>query len=49
MGCDDRDERVLQGRDRLHDLAGTYTVVRSSGCGLLRTDPRPTADTIGYY
>lgn len=49
MGCDDRDERVLQGRDRLHDLAGTYSVVRCSGCGLLRTDPRPTADTIGYY
>lgn len=49
MGCKSRDELVLQGRDRLHDLPGTYSVVRCSACGLLRTDPRPTADTIGYY
>jgi 2-polyprenyl-3-methyl-5-hydroxy-6-metoxy-1,4-benzoquinol methylase len=49
MGCESRDELVLQGRDRLHDLPGTYSVVRCSACGLLRTDPRPTADTIGYY
>ncbi|HYE35045.1 class I SAM-dependent methyltransferase [Methylocaldum sp.] len=49
MGCASRDELVLQGRDRLHDLAGTYSVVRCSECGLLRTNPRPTADTIGYY
>jgi len=49
MGCESSDELVLQGKDRLHDLPGTYSVVRCSGCGLLRTDPRPTADTIGYY
>jgi 2-polyprenyl-3-methyl-5-hydroxy-6-metoxy-1,4-benzoquinol methylase len=48
-GRESRDEPVLKGRDRLHDLPGTYSVVRCSVCGLLRTDPRPTADTIGYY
>jgi 2-polyprenyl-3-methyl-5-hydroxy-6-metoxy-1,4-benzoquinol methylase len=49
MGCKSSAEPVLRGKDRLHDLAGTYSVVRCSGCGLLRTDPRPTPDTIGYY
>jgi 2-polyprenyl-3-methyl-5-hydroxy-6-metoxy-1,4-benzoquinol methylase len=41
--------RVLSGRDLLHDLPGEYTVVECSGCGLLRTNPRPTPETIGYY
>lgn len=49
MGCARDDTVVLSGRDRLHDLPGEFTVVRCNTCSLLRTNPRPTADTIGYY
>ncbi|MFM5906964.1 MAG: class I SAM-dependent methyltransferase [Novosphingobium sp.] len=40
---------VFSGRDLLHDLPGRFTVVRCTGCGLKRTSPRPTPDTIGFY
>lgn len=40
---------VISGSDLLHDLPGEFTVVECSGCGLLRTNPRPTPETIGYY
>lgn len=50
LGCAGaRDEFVLIGRDRLHKLPGEFTVVRCSVCGLMRTNPRPTLDTIGYF
>ena len=49
MGCARDDEVVMQGRDRLHDLPGEYTIVRCRHCSLMRTTPRPTADTIGFY
>lgn len=40
---------VLEGRDRLNGVPGTYRVVRCKTCSLERTDPRPTADTIAAY
>lgn len=40
---------MLAGRDRIHDIPGRFTVVRCCTCGLLRTNPRPTPDTIGAY
>jgi 2-polyprenyl-3-methyl-5-hydroxy-6-metoxy-1,4-benzoquinol methylase len=43
------DQTVLSGRDRLHDLPGTFTIVGCKKCGLMRTTPRPTGETIGYY
>jgi 2-polyprenyl-3-methyl-5-hydroxy-6-metoxy-1,4-benzoquinol methylase len=49
MGCRPGDTPVLTGRDRLHDLPGEFSVVRCHSCGLMRTDPRPTAATIGFY
>lgn len=49
LGCPPSDEVVLTGRDRLHDLPGSFSVVRCRTCGLLRTDPRPTAETMGFY
>jgi len=49
LGCRAGDDLVLVGRDRLHDLPGEFRVVRCRGCGLLRTDPRPTLDTIDFY
>jgi 2-polyprenyl-3-methyl-5-hydroxy-6-metoxy-1,4-benzoquinol methylase len=49
LGCPAGEEPVLVGRDRLHDLPGEFHVARCSTCGLMRTDPRPTADSIGFY
>jgi SAM-dependent methyltransferase len=43
------DELFLRGRDRLHDLPGEFSVVRCRGCGLLRTDPRPTPDAMASF
>lgn len=40
---------VLTSRDLLHDLPGIFSVVQCSVCSLKRTNPRPTAETIGYY
>lgn len=49
MSCERDDEIVLRGRDRLHDIPGIYNVVRCRSCRLMRTNPRPTPDTIGVY
>lgn len=49
LGCAGGDELVLIGRDRLHDLPGEFRVVRCRECGLMRTDPRPTLEGIGFY
>lgn len=49
LGCMGGDELVLKGRDRLHDLPGEFSVVRCRSCGLMRTDPRPSLDTMSYY
>lgn len=48
-GCLASDEPVMEGSDRLHGLGGVFRVVRCQRCGLMRTDPRPTAATIGAY
>lgn len=49
LGCSNNDEVVLTGRDLLHDLPGEFTVVKCRTCGLMRTTPRPTPETIGFY
>lgn len=49
LGCHAGDEEILVGCDRIHHLPGKYPVVKCRGCGLLRTNPRPTIGTIGYY
>lgn len=49
LGCPKSDETVLTGRDLLHGLPGEFTVVKCCTCGLMRTNPRPTSDTIGFY
>jgi len=43
------DDTVLKGHDRLHNLPGEFTVVRCQKCGLMRTNPRPVPETIGFY
>lgn len=49
LGCSKSDEVILTGRDLLHDLPGEFTVVKCRSCGLMRTNPRPTPETIGFY
>lgn len=48
-GCNQDDEFVLTARDLLSGLPGEFTIVRCKQCSLMRTNPRPTAETIGFY
>jgi len=45
-GATDADT-VLESREWLHGLPGTFTVVRCRTCGLVRTNPRPTLESLG--
>lgn len=48
--CGGIEEQMLfEGPDRLHHLPGTFRVVECLRCGTIRQNPRPTAETIGYY
>ncbi|MBI4245268.1 MAG: class I SAM-dependent methyltransferase [Planctomycetes bacterium] len=48
--CAGRKDRVVTlGRDRLTDIPGKFQVVVCSECGLMRTNPRPTPQTIKIY
>ena len=49
LDCPTEHDLVLVGRDRLHRLPGEFKVVRCRTCGLMRTDPRPTAETMDFY
>lgn len=49
LGCQQNDVIILTGRDLLHNLPGQFTVVKCKKCGLMRTNPRPTPETIGFY
>jgi len=40
-------ETMFVGRDRLLSLPGEFPVVRCLTCGLIRTDPQPTPETLG--
>ncbi len=47
--CTQDDTHVLTGHDRLHGISGEFTVLRCNSCGLERTTPRPTPETMGTY
>lgn len=49
LGCPRQDTPVLTGRDLLHGVPGEFSVVRCASCGLMRTNPRPTPESIGLY
>lgn len=49
LGCIKSDLFLFSGRDRIHDREGEFSVVQCLTCGLIRTNQRPTVDTIGYY
>lgn len=40
---------IVAGRDRLCGLPGEFMVVACMRCGLMRTDPRPTRESIRLY
>ncbi len=48
-GCNAGDTRLFEARDRINGLPGLFPLVRCNCCGLIRTNPRPTTETIGYY
>lgn len=48
-GCPTDDEVLLHGGDLLHHVPGRFRVLRCRTCGLGRTTPRPTPDSIGVY
>jgi len=49
LGCESEDQFLFGAKDLLHSLPGTYNVIRCRTCGLIRTNPRPTPETISYY
>ncbi|MBN9787545.1 class I SAM-dependent methyltransferase [Pseudonocardia sp. TMWB2A] len=49
LGCAPGDKKILSGTDLLHDIPGEFTVVECQSCNLMRTDPRPDAQSIGVY
>ena len=49
LDCSSGDAYQLRSRDRVNGLPGEFQIVKCRGCGLLRTNPRPTPETIGYY
>jgi len=40
---------LFSANDKLHGLPGVFNVVKCVSCGLIRTSPRPTITTIGFY
>lgn len=49
LGCPVHDEVVLTGHDRWYNRPGEFQVVRCRTCGLMRTNPRPTMESIHFY
>lgn len=49
MGCPIKDVILFTGRDLIHGLPGEFNVVKCCTCGLMRTNPRPAAEAIGFY
>lgn len=49
LGCPRDDRFVLVGWDRLSGGPGRFAVVRCGSCGLMRTNPRPTPESIALY
>ena len=49
IGCAPNDILVLKGHDRIHGIPGEFNICRCQNCGLERTNPRPTQETVGIY
>lgn len=48
-GCPSGHVPLFTARDRLNGRPGEFQVVKCCTCGLIRTDPRPTADSMAFY
>jgi len=44
-----KDTFLLKGYDRINNIPGLFNVVKCKYCGLLRTDPRPTSESMSFY
>jgi 2-polyprenyl-3-methyl-5-hydroxy-6-metoxy-1,4-benzoquinol methylase len=49
LGCPRNDRYILSGRDLLQGAPGAFSVVQCRQCGLLRTNPRPTPQSMGRF
>lgn len=49
LGCKEEDVPILTGHDRIHKLPGEFNIVKCNTCGLMRTNPRPTPNSIGNF
>jgi len=49
LGCNIEEEILLVGHDRINGCPGEFRVVMCPGCGFMWTNPRPTAETMGFY
>ncbi|MBI1920104.1 MAG: class I SAM-dependent methyltransferase [Geobacter sp.] len=49
LGCSPNEILILTGEDLLHNIPGKFPVVKCLTCGLVRTDPRPSPEAIGFY
>lgn len=53
MSCNlcraDDTELLYEGRDRFHDISGTYCLVRCRQCGLIYLDPTPTPEELDRH
>lgn len=48
--CGDQDgEALFDGQDLLHGSPGIFSVVQCHGCALVRTNPRPTPETMHAF
>jgi len=43
------DRHLFDAPDRLHGLPGTFSIVQCDECGLIRTNPRPDAESMGQF
>lgn len=48
-GCENGEKFLFAAEDCINYLPGKYCVVECKVCGLMRTNPRPTPGTIGFY
>ena len=49
LGCSQGDALVVTAPERLHNLPGSFQVVRCRQCGLMRTNPRPHMNSLYMY
>lgn len=48
-GCFTNDKNVIESTDRISGVSGIYKIVKCNTCKLMRTNPRPTVDSINIY